>query len=115
LRFVQSTSSVHPFLVEAERLGATIKVRAALSITARCREPLTREPPRIVGGEENGDTRDVVRLSDATKRRACDHRLLEIAANDAGCVRALSLDAARRNSVAPDFSRPQLRSKRTSY
>jgi hypothetical protein len=47
---------------------------------------------------------DVVRLSEATQRRACDHRLLEIAADDAGAVRPLGLDAARRDSVDPDFS-----------
>ena len=61
---------------------------------------------------EDGDAGDIVRLSDATKRRACDHRLLEIAAHDAGAVRALGLDGARRNSVDPDSSRTQLRGER---
>jgi hypothetical protein len=55
-------------------------------------------------GKEHGDAGDVVRLSDATQRRACDHRLLEIAADDAGVVRPLSLDAARRNGVDPRVS-----------
>src|SRR5262245_29163163 len=36
------------------------------------------EPRGLVGGKENGDAGDVVRLPDATKRRACDHRFLEV-------------------------------------
>ena len=79
--------------------------RAALSVAARRREPLAGEPRGIVGGKENGDARDVLRLSDTTKRSACDHRFLEIAANDAGAVRALGLDAAWRNSIDADFTR----------
>ena len=62
-----------------------------------------------------GDAGDVVRLPDATKRRACDHRLLKIAAHDAGAVRAFGLDAARRNSIDPDFSRPQLHREGACY
>jgi hypothetical protein len=76
-----------------------------LPVAARRREPLAREPRGIVRGKENGDAGDVVRLSDATKRRICDHRLLEIAAHDAAAVHALGLDSARRNGVDPDFSR----------
>jgi hypothetical protein len=48
----------------------------------------------MIGGKENGDAGDVVRLSDATERRARDHRLLEIATNDAAAVSALGLDLA---------------------
>jgi hypothetical protein len=55
------------------------------------------------------------RLSDAAKRRACDHRFLEIAAHDAGAVRALGLDAARRNRVDPDFSWTQFRGEPACY
>src|SRR5712671_567190 len=80
-------------------------VAAMLSVAARCREPLAGKPCGIIGGKENGDAGDVVRLSDATERRARDHRLLEIATNDAAAVRAFGLDLARRNSVHPDFSR----------
>jgi hypothetical protein len=38
-----------------------------LSVAARCREPLAGKPCGIVGGKENGDAGDVVRLSDATE------------------------------------------------
>ncbi len=76
-----------------------------LSVAARSRESLAGKPCGIIGGKENGDAGDVVRLSDATERRARDHRLLEIATNDAAAVRAFGLDLARRNSVHPDFSR----------
>jgi hypothetical protein len=63
------------------------------------REPLASEPCGIVGRKENGDARDVVRLSDTTKRSVRDHCLFEIAANDAGAMRAFSFDTARRNSI----------------
>jgi hypothetical protein len=53
------------------------------------REPFVGEPTGIVGGKQKGYTRDVVRLSYATEWCACEHRLLEIATDDAGIVRAL--------------------------
>jgi hypothetical protein len=53
------------------------------------------EPRGIVGGKENSDAGDVVRLPVATERRACDRRFFEIAAYDAPAMRALGLDAAR--------------------
>jgi hypothetical protein len=65
-----------------------------------------------VGREENGDAGDVVRLPEATKRCACDHRFLEIATHDAATMRSLGLDAARRNGVNADFLRTQLRGER---
>jgi len=37
----------------------------------------------------------------------------EVGRHDAGAVRAFGLDAARRDSVDPDFSRPQLRREPT--
>src|SRR5260370_38080302 len=76
-----------------------------LSVAARSRESLAGKPCGIIGGKENGDAGDVVRLSDATERRARDHRLLEIATNDAAAVRAFGLDLARRNSVTRKSSR----------
>jgi hypothetical protein len=54
----------------------------------RC-EPLAGEPCGIVGGKENGDAGDVIRLSDATKRRECDHRLLEVTPYDATLFSAI--------------------------
>jgi hypothetical protein len=50
---------------------------------------------------------NVVRLSKATKRRAGDHRLFEVATHEAAAVRALGLDTPRRNGVDPNFSRTQ--------
>jgi hypothetical protein len=73
-------------------------------VAARRRKPLAGEPRGIVGGKENGDTGDIVRLSNVTKRRAGDHRPFEIAADDASAVRAFGLDFARRNRVYSDFS-----------
>src|SRR5262249_15554483 len=86
---------------------------AALSVASRCRKPLAGEPRGIVGGKENGDAGNVCGLSDATKRRACEHRLLKIAAYDAGAVCAFGLDFARRYGVHPDLSRTQLRGEPT--
>src|SRR5262249_29842353 len=52
--------------------------RVALPVAARRRESLAGEPRGLVRGKENGDAGDVVRLPDATKRRAYDHRFLEV-------------------------------------
>jgi hypothetical protein len=81
-------------------------LRAALSKAAGRGEPLAGDPRGIVGGKENRDSGDVVRLPDATERRASDHLLFEFAAHDAGLVSAFGLDAPRSNSVDPNFSRP---------
>ena len=50
------------------------------SVAPRRRQPLSGKPRGILGGKENCDTGDVVRLSEASKRRACDHFLLKVAA-----------------------------------
>jgi hypothetical protein len=99
-------------------LGATAPAKLigpALSVATRRREPLAGEPCGIIGCKENGDAGDVLRLSGATERRSCDHRLLEVAPFDAGALGVLGLDATRRNSVDPDFSRTQLSGEPACY
>jgi hypothetical protein len=76
-----------------------------LSVAPRRRQPLSGKPRGILGGKENCDAGDVVRLSEASKRRACDHFLLEVAAQNASTVRPFGLNAARRNGVDAYFSR----------
>ena len=70
-------------------------------------DDLSRQPSGIRRGQEHGDRRDVFRLSQATKRGARNHLLGEIAADDSGGVRPLSLNAARINGVHADLARTQ--------
>jgi hypothetical protein len=65
----------------------------ALPVAPRCRESLAGKPGGIVRRKENSDAGDVVRLPEATKRCACDHRFLEIAVHDTATMHSLGLDA----------------------
>src|SRR5258705_10263540 len=77
-------------------------------VAARGGKPLAGKPRGIVGGQEHGDTGDVVRLSHAAKRRARNHRFLDVAADDARGVGAFGLDAARCDRIDADLARSEL-------
>ena len=96
-------------------MSGAVRLGAVLAKATGRGEPLSGNPRGIVGGKENRDTRNVVRLPDATERRAIDHPLFEFATHDAGLMRTLGLDATRSNSIDSDLSRPQLRSERMRY
>src|SRR6185295_8960018 len=93
-------------------MSGAVRLGAVLAKATGRGEPLAGDPSGIVGGKEDRDAGDVVRLPDATEGRASNHLLFVFAARDAGLVSAFSLDTPRSNSVDPNFSRPQLRGER---
>jgi hypothetical protein len=75
-----------------------------LSVAPRRRQSLSGKPRGILGGKENCDAGDIVRLSEASKWRACDRFLLKVAAHNAATARPFGVNDARCNGVDAYFS-----------
>ena len=74
----------------------------------RNRQRIACDPTRLVRRQEHRDRRYIVRLSGPPERRPRDILLLEIAADDARSMCALSFDRAWIDRVDPNFPRTQL-------
>src|SRR6516165_2836899 len=72
---------------------------AALSVAPGRRQPLSGKPCGILGGKENCDAGDVVRLSEASKWHARNHFLLKVAVHNAASARPFCVNDTRRNGV----------------
>src|SRR5439155_11722631 len=72
------------------------------------RNPLARQPAGVVGGQEHGDFRDVLRLPETSQRGFGYDLLFEVAADDTCAVDAFGFHAARRDGIDTDLPRSQL-------
>src|SRR3984893_16047689 len=72
-----------------------------LANAPRNRQRIASDPTRLVRRQEHRDRRYIVRLSGPPERRPRDILLLEIAADDASSMCALSFDRTRIDRVDP--------------